>query len=199
MKKIHLLLIIMIAGLAACKTSMFTYQSEKTKGVDYSKYKTYAFLPTKDTAFTKLANKANIEKALAREVMTQLTAHGMKLDTLNPDCLFTYTLVIKRTQQIGQKAPEVSSVYAFAPTYPGNEGNVYYYRPDYGPTNYVGSVSVSTYRDGSLVVEMIDRKDSKVIWSSSAAARQNEEELQGARTTIKEIIPEMFKKFPVKL
>ncbi len=198
MKKINLVFFALIGGLAACKTSQFTYQSEKTKGVDYSKYKTYAFLPTRDTAFTKLVNKANVERNLAGEVKVQLKAHGMVLDTLNPDCLFTYTLVMNRAQQIGPKAPEVSSVYAYAPTYPGNEGNVYYYRPDYGPTNYNGSVAVSSFRDGSLIIDMIDRKDNKVIWRSSAAARINEEEAQGARATLKEIIPEMFKKFPVK-
>ena len=188
---------ILLSVMVACKTSIYTYQAEKTKGTDFSKYKTYAFLPTKDTAYTKLRDKENVEKALAREVIAQLNSRGMAMDSLNPDCLFTYTLVINRTQAIGQKAPEVSNLYQYDPLYPGS-GNIYYYRVDNGPTSYNGNIVVNTFRDGSLVIDMIDRKENKIVWRTSAQAKVNENELQGTRTTIKEVVPEMFRKFTAK-
>jgi hypothetical protein len=197
MKQNYFCITALLLALVACKTSIYTYQAEKTKGADFSKYKTYAFIPTKDTAYTKLRNKTDVEKALAREVIAQLNSRRMVMDSLNPDCLFTYTLVINRNQEIGQKAPETSNLYQYDPLYPGS-GNIYYYRVDNGPTTYNGNIVVNTFRDGSLVIDMIDRKENKVIWRTSAQVRQNENELQGTRTTIKEVIPEMFRKFPVK-
>jgi hypothetical protein len=197
MKHQYFFLVALLSVIAGCKTSIYTYQSEKTKGVDFSKYKTYAFLPTKDTAYTKLRDRQNVEKALARDVIAQLSARGMIMDSLNPDCLFTYTLVIIRNQEIGNRPNETSNLYQYDPLYPGT-GNIYYYRVDNGPTTYNGNIMVNTYRDGSLVIDMIDRKENKVIWRTGAKARQNENELQGTRTTLKEVIPQMFKKFPVK-
>ena len=119
--------------LLACNTSSNLYQSEKTKGVDFKKYKTYAWLATKDTAYTKLANKKNVEHALATEVIKQLSERGMLLDTLHPDCLFTYTLVMNKTYEVGNQPNEVYNTQVYAPVYPG-QANIYYYHNDYGPS-----------------------------------------------------------------
>jgi len=188
-------LIIALFVFAACNTSSNLYQAEKTKGVDFKKYKTYAWLATKDTAYTKLANKRNVERALATEVIKQLSERGMVLDTLHPDCLFTYTLVMNKTYEVGQQPNEVYNTQVFAPVYPG-QANIYYYHNDYGPSMYNGHISVTTFRDGSLVIDMVDQNENKVIWRTSAQAKRDEANLKGVKATVKEIIPEMFKKFP---
>jgi len=53
-----------LAGLmallfAACASGPKMYSSESLKGVDFSKYKTYAFLPTKDTSYSKIVDRKN--------------------------------------------------------------------------------------------------------------------------------------------
>jgi hypothetical protein len=197
MKKNQLIFIGVIFAFVGCYSSNNIYQSEKTKGVDYTKYKTYAWMPTKDTAYTKMINKKNFERNLATQVIKQLSKHGMTLDTLNPDCLFTYTLVMNKTYQVGQQPPEVYNPQAYAPVYAG-QANVYYYIPYNGVPEYNGGLSVTTFRDGSLVIDMIDRRTNKVVWRSSAQGKQDESNLQGVRATLDQIIPEMFKKFPVK-
>ena len=197
MKNTQLLLGSLVFVLAACNTTTNLYQSEKTKGTDFKRYKTYAWMPTRDTAYAKLVSRKNVERALAAEVIQQLSKRGMTLDTLNPDCLFTYTLVMNKTYQVGQQPTEVYNPEVYAPVYP-NQSNIYYYRPDYGPAMYNGRISVTTFRDGSLVIDMIDRQDNKIIWRSSAQARRNEADLKGVRATVKKIVPEMFKKFPKK-
>jgi hypothetical protein len=45
---------------------------------------------------------------------------------------------------------------------------------------------------------MIDKKDNKIIWRSSAQGKVNEKDRKGVRPTINEIVPIMFKKFPIK-
>ena len=182
--------------LAGCYGSSNIYKAEKTKGVDYKKYKTYAFLPTKDTAYTQMVNKKNLENNLAHAVMTQLSDHGMVLDTTHPDCLFTYTLVMNKSYDLGQKPPEVYNQQAYAPVYPG-QANVYYYIPGNVTPTYNGGLQVTTFRDGSLVIDMIDRQDNKIVWRTSAQGKQSEDEAKGVKANINEIVPKMFKKFPV--
>jgi hypothetical protein len=108
MKKNHLFLIFVTFYIVSCYTPTANlYQSEKTKGVNFKNYKTYAWLHTNDTAYTKLASKQKVESALSSAVIQQLSKRGMVLDTLNPDCLFTYTLVLNKTYQVGQEPPPV--------------------------------------------------------------------------------------------
>src|SRR5215467_3830510 len=114
MKKTNLYAIVLMVGLFGCYGSGNIYQSEKTKDVDFKKYKTYAWSPTKDTAYTKFFDKARVERTLATSVIAELTKRGMTLDTLHPDCLFTYTLVMNKSYQVGDKPPEVYNVHAYA-------------------------------------------------------------------------------------
>jgi hypothetical protein len=201
MKKIHLILFGAVLCLIACfSPTANIYQSEKTKGVDYKKYKTYAWMATKDTAYTKLAEKKQVEKALAAAVIQQLSKRGMTLDTLNPDCLFTYTLVLNKTYSYGEAPPPVYAPQTNPGALPG-QYDMYYYVPAstayYNPELYQGQMKVTTFRDGALVIDMIDRSSKQIIWRTSASGKVDERDRKGVRLTINEIVPAMFKKFPI--
>src|SRR5450755_2393018 len=201
MKRTSLLICAAMVTLAACYSPTANlYQSEKTPGVDFKKYKTYAWLPAKDTAFTKLASKKTVESALSSAVSQQLNNKGMTLDTLTPDCLFTYSLVLTKTYQLGQEPPPVYAPNSNVGALPG-QYNMYYYVPAstamYDPALYQGSMKVTTFRDGTLVIDMIDRKTNQIVWRTDAQGKVNEKDRQGVRPTINEIVPIMFKKFPV--
>lgn len=201
MKSANLLSVAVIFSMVACfSPTANIYQSEKTKDIDYKKYKTYAWMATKDTAYTKLAAKKQVEAALAAAVIQQLSKRGMTLDTLNPDCLFTYTLVLNKTYQYGETPPPVYAPQSQPGDAPGQYG-MYYYVPAstayYNPDLYQGSMKVTTFRDGTLVIDMIDRKENKIIWRTSASGKVDERDRQGVRPTVNEIVPIMFKKFPI--
>jgi Domain of unknown function (DUF4136) len=201
MKKNKLFFVVVIFFMVACfSPTANIYQSEKTKGVDFKNYKTYAWLHTKDTAYTKLASKQKVESALSAAVIQQLSKRGMILDSVNPDCLFTYTLVLNKTYQVGQEPPPVYAPQSNVGPIPG-QYDMYYYVPsytgNYNPDLYQGSMKVTTFRDGSLVIDMIDRKENKIIWRSSAQGKVNEKDSQGIRPTIDQVVPAMFKKFPI--
>ncbi len=202
MKKTNLSYFITVIFLVGCYSPTANlYQSEATKGVDFKNYKTYALLPTKDTAFTKLASRKAVQSALSAAVIQQLSARGMTLDTANPDCLFTYTLVLIKTYQVGETPPPVYAPSSNVGPLPG-QYDMYYYVPQstatYDPALYQGSMKVTTFRDGTLVIDMIDRKKNEIIWRTSAQGKVDEKERQGVKPTINEIVPIMFKKFPVK-
>jgi Domain of unknown function (DUF4136) len=202
MKKNNLLIITCMLLFVACYTPASNiYNSEKTKGVDFRNYKTYAWLHTKDTSsYTKLADKQKVESALAAAVSQQLSLRGLKFDSLHPDCLFTYSLVLSKTYEVGHAPPPVYAPQTNAGPLPG-QYNMYYYVPaytgNYNPDLYQGSMKVTTFRDGTLVIDMIDTKDNQIVWRSSATGKVNEKDSQGIRPTVNEVVPAMFKKFPI--
>jgi hypothetical protein len=78
---------------------------------------------------------------------------------------------------------------------------MYYYVPAstayYNPELYQGQMKVTTFRDGALVIDMIDRSSKQIIWRTSASGKVDERDRKGVRPTINEIVPAMFKKFPI--
>lgn len=191
------LVVFTVFALGGCSPASKTYNSETTPGIDFKAYKTYAWLPTKDTAYSKIVNKRKFERALAKEVINQLTKRGMTLDTLHPDCLFTYSLIMSRKYEIDQEKEVEYSPQVYAPDY-GTQGYVYYFSADNRPVVYNGKMNITTFREGSLVIDMVDTKDKKVVWRASAQAKRDEAYLPSLQETLKIIVPEMFGKFPKK-
>ena len=186
-----------VASTAGCHSTSKMYSTETAPNIDFARYKTYAYFPTKDTAYTKMLNKRKVESALAAEVIKQLAKKGMVLDTVNPDCLFTYTLIMHRKYEIDQEKEVEYSPQVYDPMY-GQQGYVYVFSSDNRPVVYNGKMNIDTLREGSLVIDMIDRKDHAIVWRTAAQATRPESNLSTLQETLRIIIPEMFKKLPRK-
>lgn len=189
--------ILIACSIMSCSQAPKIFTSETTPSVDFSKYKTYAVIPTTDTAFTKLVNRKAFEHELAIAGKEQLKSRGMILDTLHPDCLFQYTLIMKHDYALDQQQnvdykPGVYQNVAY------NGDPIYYFSSDNRPVVYGGKTTLQTFRDGSLVIDMIDTKTKQVLWRSSAAAKRDETKLPTMKQTIDYVVPQMFKSFPKK-
>ncbi|PWU04140.1 MAG: hypothetical protein C5B52_01950 [Bacteroidetes bacterium] len=186
--------------MIACKTSSVPemYNSEKTPGVDFKKYKTYAWRRTADTSYTRFVNRRQFVAVLIPEVMKELESKGLKYDSTNPDCLFQYTLLMKQKYNINQEEREVSySPQYYQNPYAGYGQNpVYYFSSDNTPAVYAGQMNVVKMKEGTLIIDMIDTKDNKVVWRTSANGERNDEKTGGVEQVVRTIVPEMFRKFP---
>jgi len=183
--------------IIACSGNKKMYQSEILKGKDYSGYKTYAWTPTLDTSYTKLVNKQHLENELALKVTEQLTKKGLTFNRENPDCLFRYHLVMNRKYDVNQETGTAYNAEVYVSPYNTNN-MVYFFSSDNMAYTYTGELEIGMLRSGTLVIDMIDRKEGKVIWRTSATAERDEANLPGIYKTLEVIIPEMFKKFPRK-
>jgi len=173
------------------------YSSEKKNGVDFSKYKTYAFLPTKDTSFAKVVNKKKLVAAMTEEAFRIMDGKGMTYDTINPDCLFRYSLVMKKDYSVSRDQEVTYSPYIETANLP-NQPKIYYFSSDNKPEVYNGNAQLSSFRDGTMVIDMIDHKTNEVVWRSTAQARKEESQLMDIKSTVQVILPNMFHKFPIK-
>jgi hypothetical protein len=179
----------------SCSTTSDVYKSEKLSDNSFKHYKTYAFVPTTDTAYTNFFQKAPFEQMLGTAVVKQLSKKGMKMDTSHPDCLFSYKLALHRKYEVSQQQEVVYKPDVYTPAF-DNQARIYTFSSENRPVVYNGKMYVDTLREGSLVIDMIDIKENKVVWRTTAQGKRPETYQQPHEEIIDEIVKAMFKKFP---
>jgi PBP1b-binding outer membrane lipoprotein LpoB len=63
---------VLAAFLGGCSAGPASFTSKKVEQANFANYKTFAFLPTNDTAYTKLISRQNLEPMLARQAVAVL-------------------------------------------------------------------------------------------------------------------------------
>ena len=119
----------------------------------------------------------------------------MKLDTVNPDCFFTYRLIVNRNYEASREQQVEYTPNVYVPAF-DNDARIYTFSSDNRPVTYAGRLSVDTLREGSLVIDMIDPKLSSVVWRSTMQGKTQETFMQPTEEAVNYIIKTMFKKFP---
>jgi len=179
----------------SCSSTSDLYKSEKLSDNNFKNYKTYAFMPTNDTAYTKMIDRKPFERMLGIAVKEELDKRGMHLDTANPDCLFTYTLKMNRNYEVSQGEYMEYKPEVYQPAF-DNQARIYTFSSENKPVVYAGNLSVDTLREGSMLIDMIDIKENKVIWRSTAEGKRPETYQQPSQATVDKIVKTMFKTFP---
>ena len=179
----------------SCSSTSDLYKSEKLSDNNFKNYKTYAFIPTNDTAYTKMIDRKPFERMLGIAVKAELDKRGMHLDTANPDCLFTYTLKMNRNYEVSQGQYMEYKPEVYQPAF-DNHARIYTFSSENKPVVYAGNLSVDTLREGSMLIDMIDIKENKVIWRSTAEGKRPETYQQPSQAAVDKIVKTMFKTFP---
>jgi hypothetical protein len=175
MKKYYFLFI--AALMTACGSVKVSYDFDKT--ANFSKYKTYAY----SAESMKLGLSDLNRDRLFAAIDAELTARGMTKSE-SPDALIELVVTTKEQKQATST----------------NTGGGFYGRYGYGG-GYGGitTTTVSTYVDGTLIINLVDSAIEKVVWQGrgtktleeSASPAQREKNINYAVKTI-------FSKYPVK-
>lgn len=217
MKNKFSLMLVAIVVLCSCGNPSQMFSSEKMLDSGYDAYQTYAFLPTTDTMYAKMVDRKALVPILSEEAVKQLEKKGMRLDNTNPDCLFTYRLVVSRQYEAGRQEhvaynPQVYNAASTPIIYSdaagasyvrsgsgfGHNQDVYYFSSNNRPYTYSGDLMIDTLREGSMVIDMIDAKTNKVIWRSVAESKRKESEKRTIEEAVSETLPKMFRNLPRK-
>jgi len=146
MKKIILsnLFILYIFILSGCSTLNVT--TDYDKSIDFSKYKTFNFYTLKISESVSQLNQERILKSIKNEMVKK----GFVEKGDAPDVQVNVTAILQDKQSVS------TNTYGYGG----------YYRPygwggGYGATT---SVSVYNYKDGSLIIDVIDATTQKLVW-----------------------------------
>lgn len=167
---------ILIGMLVGCSTTYNAVSSDYDRSVDFAKYKTFAWLPDKaDTTNTRYNNEI-IRNNIRNYFGQCMSDRGYNADLENPDLLMQLVITNAKKERVVTSYP---SSYYYRPYYYGS----HYYSPyrfgyyynyyssyGYGYSSYPGysTTQKQEYVNGSITLNLIDRKANKLVWSGTA-------------------------------
>ncbi len=176
-----------IALVAGCSG---TAHIEKDNAVDFSKYKTYAWVEKDEEKETKKARRNELTEANMRNAVNeQLQKIGWREVNANPDIMVNYELLVERTEK-EQKDAVYSQSYtrSYYNRYTGKVNTFYY------PGQFVGYDSYSTtVKEGTVTITMIDNRTDKTVWQGWTTSELNSSKITGKE--IDQSVKTIFKKF----
>jgi hypothetical protein len=185
--KTHTLGLISILLLGAC--SSIKILSDKDDSVDFTKFSTYEYYGWADNS-DKILNrfdKERIEKAFGAEFKKR----GMSYVESGGDAIVTLHIVTEQKTQTTATTTGMGGMY-------GGYGGYYGYGPGYG---WGGGMSTTTYSDydytvGTLIVDMYDAGEKKLIWEASGSGTVKDKE-KGREDRINRAVAQIMLKYPV--
>jgi hypothetical protein len=212
MKKSLIIILLSLPFLSSC-LNVVVY-SDYDHGIDFTKYKTFAWLPHSDSARNIIYDNQIIESNLIQYVNQHLGGIGYNLDVNEPDLLVNYHLVVQ------QRQTTVSS-----PVYGGNQNNNYFYNNNRYYNNYNGNYNnnynynnnnnynrpysynsvpyiigyntrLVVYDEGTLIIDIIDRKTNRMIWRGWGVSTLTSE--PNLENTLPKEITKIFKTYPIQ-
>lgn len=152
-----------VLSLLFCGCTAYQYYAIESPGAAFPKYRTFAWLPPADTT-THYSDIA--DERIKDEVTAQLEKRNLKLETSQPDLLIRYTI------QVMDKVRYYNHpVYVYGPRaifYGVNRnryGRYFYFHYPGDFIVYMGDeIERVPYREGTLIIDLIERKSKKVIW-----------------------------------
>ena len=126
--------------------------TEAGEGVNLNAYKTFDFYKVEasgDTASQLYAERISL---LEDAIAIQMQKHGYLLSKTNPDLLVNIGVVVNQEVQTRQ-----TDFRTDAPRYTGQRR--YSWKSE--------EVEVGTYREGTVTVHLVDRKENKMVWKGA--------------------------------
>jgi hypothetical protein len=198
--------------------------SKKDEDVNFSNYKTFAWLP-KDSASIQnvLFDNQIIEKSIQNLTNNELIKKGYSIETDTPDVLVRYTLMVEQKHEkiintqvvtnpvMGPIQPYNANAYDNPSNlyYYSNPGNIYNsgyhvnnypYYSDYGfPTSGVpyqlnNNVYETEFKEGTLIIDFIDRESGNLIWRGWSTNTLNDP--NSFEKNLPNEISQIFAKYP---
>ena len=169
MKNILLAVCLAVLGsLAACTPRV---NVEQRANVDFNRYRTFDFADTE----VKTGGEANpllrssiTQDRIKQAIASELSKRGLRQVERNPDFLVTtHTFVERAERTVYDTQPAAGFAYPYAVSYRGGflPVNYGYW---YGPS-YYSTPRTEQYREGTLVIDFIDRRTNNLVWRGSIA------------------------------
>jgi hypothetical protein len=169
MKTHCLVLPVAIVMLLFAGCSPYQYYAIQSDQVSMNKYHTFAWLPPADT--TKNIKISDITDDRIRESITAiLESKGLVLRAPQPDLLVRYTVDVNERVKAFNDPVYVYNYHNRYPQVVRYHDHRYFYYPYNAPFPvYIGANIVPVpYKEGTLIIDLIDRGSRKVIWRGYA-------------------------------
>ncbi len=186
--KLNILFLLVATLMSSCGSSGPTAKDDLKK---LKSYDSYAYLPNKDTIISRDLDNNLIQETIIKTINANLQENGFVLNKRNPDILVHFHPMFDE-----QVAVNANPVYTNYPYYkPGYYVGSYY--KDFMYDNYFTiqrlngpRVKQAPYRERSIVIDLIDRRTSEILWRGTSGETISTKRLD---RELREYIDEIFK------
>jgi len=168
---------------------------------DFSKYRTFAWLPDQMDTTDLPYNNEIIRNNIRNYFGQSFAERGYKIELDSPDVLLRVMITNKKKEQLISYSPNPYPYYYcnyyFGSSYysPYNFDYYYRYHNDYCyPPQYF--TEKQEYIEGAIILNVIDRKKNKLVWSG--AAKGDIYDPSYINANIHPAVEAIMKKYPVK-
>jgi Domain of unknown function (DUF4136) len=207
---IPFILFIVVITISGCRTYNHFY-SDYDKSIDFTKYKTYAWLSSKKPHQSTAYDNDVIENNTKSYIDHEFTDRGYTTDTVAPDILLELVFKNEKEKQVIQNNQPYYNPYNYNNytyyNYPYNQiynsnpyfGNPYYNNYPYsnGPYSYYQGYNTTVeYMKGAITINVIDRKANKLVWTGSAEGDIYDPKY--LKNAIHPAVIKILKQYPIK-
>jgi hypothetical protein len=179
----------LIAAFALSSCSSTKFSVDKDSAVDFTKYSTFQYYGWAEES-NKLLNQLDqdrIEKAFGAE----LEKRGLTYEKETGDLIVTLYIVTEQKTKTSATTTGMGGGYGY--------GGYHGYGPSYGWGGM--STAHTTYSEydyvvGTLIIDIYDAKEKKLIWESVAKGTINEK-TKGREERVNSLVRKMMIKYPV--
>ncbi|MGV3657712.1 MAG: DUF4136 domain-containing protein [Chitinophagaceae bacterium] len=189
MKRLKTFLFMVFAGLLLTGCASVAYV-EKDDTVNFSNYKTYTWVDTKEKEESKGANSLT-EQHIRKAVDEELARQGWRKSSNQPDVLLSYDVLVERALKQNRE-PVYTQPFTrtFYNPYTRRWGYIYY------PSRFAGYDRIQyEVQEGTVTISMIDAASEKTVWQGWTTDEMASRNLTGKE--IQASVKSIFRKFDV--
>ena len=162
---------------------------EKDESVDFTRYRTFAWIESKESDTAGKKYNDLMEKNIRAAVSKELQEAGWQESKRKPDVLLSYDVSVEQnTKERNDPVYSQSFTRTYYNPYTRRFFSVYY------PSRYLGNErSAYSVREGTVTISMIDAKTEKTIWQGWTTGEVNSKNLTNKE--IQTSVRNIFRKF----
>lgn len=180
-KNINILLAVFLMGLAGCAVT------DLDKSADFTRYKTFAWGKSEIDVSNPVYDSDLINKRIYHAVEKEFAKRGIVKNERNPDFIVRYHTYTEEKRQTQGGYPYRYGFHPFG-FYPFAFGWGF-------PYFLTTPQTTREYTEGTLVLDIIDRRSDELIWRGSVSG--NVEDASNLKKQIEKGIKAIMKKYPV--
>jgi len=186
-------LLLLAIVITSCGPAVTT---TKSNNADLSSYQSFAYLPNADVNMPDRKQNDKVNSLIIENVNSNMMKAGYKLDRDNPDLLVLIST--KVNQETETETDPVYATYGYydrtnlrvSPYY-----NNFYYNNYNTYPNVVGyDTDTYTYKDGTLIVQLVDREKNKTVWKGVSGTSIYDGSTTSAMRTL---VNTIFEEYPL--
>jgi hypothetical protein len=180
-------LIVGLSALVGCAPPKPTMRSDYDRGVNFSSYRTYAYVNPVGT--DKAGYSSLLSQHFKMAIDTEMSARGYRKVDTDSDLLVNFMANVDEKTDV-RSTPSSSMTMGMG--YYGYRGGMYAGMPVYNSSE----VETVRYKVGTANVDLVDAHQKKLIWTGVAEGRLSDEVMKDPQAAIAHVVNQLFTTFP---